>query len=59
MQDDDVLYRRLASCLGQLLDGATIAMNPDAGDGQGRRKVSLRCADARQQEPGSPLPQGA
>jgi hypothetical protein len=57
MLDDDVLYRRLASCLGALLDGATIAMNPDAPES--RRRASALRADSPSQEPGSALAQGA
>jgi hypothetical protein len=61
MRDDDVLYRRLACCVGELLDGATFAFRhsdtpcePGSADGS-----SLNCARTTPNDPGTPNPQGA
>ena len=61
MKADDVLYRRLACCVGELLDGATIACKdsdtpraPGSADASG-----LQGSQTTHNDPGTSIPQGA
>lgn len=58
MRADDVLYRRLACCVGELLDGATIAcMDSDTPREPGSADGSS--LQGTPNDPGTPIPQGA
>jgi len=61
MRDDDVLYRRLACCLGELLDGATFACrHPDTQRAPGSAVASgLHRSETKPNDPRTPIPQGA
>ena len=58
---DDVLYRRLACCVGELLDGATIACrHPDSQRAPGSAdESSPQRSETTPDDPGTPIPQGA
>ena len=61
MRDDDVLYRRLACCVGELLDDATFACrHPDKPRAPGSAAASsLHRSQTKSSDPGTPNPQGA
>ena len=61
MRDDDVLYRRLACCVGELLDGATFACSHrDTPRAPGSANASsLHRSPTTPNVPGTPNPQGA